>query len=537
MDTHSLWKDIISYVEKLAEYGEVIAGSKKDYEIAKTIRDDLRDQGLNARLIPLQVMEWIPGRGIIDIGGKEIDLTIQPYVQNAYVEAPLVYIDTNNVDKSCATIEDSIIITDLPPDVDDINTAQLHLSECGALGVIFIDRMECRRRIVCTGIWSPLKGVGKPPSIPVLQVPKSKGKEILRYWGSKTYLVVEGCKTGESTGYIVEAEIPSRYEDSECILITSHHDHWLSGIADNLVGVSMTMSISKLLITRSQTPKHCVKIVIFTAEESGAPNYSSWYWIYGSRKYAEENYSYIGAVINFDTIARGDRVTISATPDLAHLMSIKAANLGIEVNTEFDQPIFDSFSFTMHGISAATLNTFHEFLSSGIYHSSLDTIDILNRDTVIKAVALCISTVEQLALSNDIYGVLNPKKWSEYVLENLHKVNAPLELIDSLYRVHRYLEIAKESEDIKALMHSLISELIKPIMWNGYRHLGNREEILIAPWIIASMKNMWYEVVFEGLVEPPANIDPKKYAALKSQIVAKRINEFIERSLLKSSRK
>ena len=526
-----MWRDIVNYVKKLSKYGEVIAGSKKDYEVAKIIRDDLRDQGLSARLIPIPVMEWVPGKGSISIGGHEISLTVQPYVLNAYIEAPLTYVDINNVDKSCVAIEDSIVLTNIPPDVDDINTAQLHLSECGALGAIFIDRAECMRRIVCTGTWSPLKGPGKPPSIPILQVSRSKGREILRYGGSRGYLVVEGCKASESTGYIVEATIPYRSEDNECILITSHHDHWLTGVSDNLVGVSIAIFISKILSSKSQITKRCVKLVIFTAEESGAPNYSSWYWIYGSRVYAKKYGNNISAVINLDTIAEGNKITVSATPDLAYLMNIKAKDLGIDIDVEFDQPIFDSYSFTMQGISAATLNTFHNILMKDIYHSSLDTIAVLNRDTIIKTTALCMKTVEHLASNNDVHKALRAEKWLEYIVKNLQKSNAPLELIDSIYRAYRYLEIAKEPTNIKALIHFLVSELIKPVMWNGYRHLGNREEILVAPWIIANKRNTWYEVVFEGLIEPPANINSSKYAILKSQIISRKINEIIKRSL------
>ncbi len=503
-----LWTCIRNYLQNLTTFGEVITGSKADHEISKFIADEFKELGLEVRLIPVEVMEWVPGHAYIEIGGQEYELVPQPYTLESDVESKVVYVDINSVDKMCQRhIEDSIVLTNTPADVDDIHTAQMHLAECGALGVIFIDDLDCRRRIVCTGNWSPIEIQGLPPKIPVLQVPMSRGLEILRRATSRARIVTEKCFTRNSVGYIVEALLPGKYEDSRnCITITAHHDHWFTGASDNLVGIAIIFTLAKVL--RNYSPKYGIKFISFTAEESGAPNYCPWYWIYGSRTYVRKYSHNILLNINFDVIMRG-KVSVYSSPDVGSLLKDLATALDLDTKLELDQPIFDSYSFFMHGIPSTTLSTFTEVLESRIYHSDLDRMDNIDPHIVPKLVVLTKKFVEELERM-DLREILRPSLLIEYIINSLRASYVPLELINELYRMYRSTKLRSETVGIDKYLElyqktlRLISMMVKPIMWQGYRHLGSREEIAVMPWYRAAELDTWYEIVFESLVEPPA---------------------------------
>lgn len=194
----------------------------------------------------------------------------------------------------------------------------------------------------------------------------------------------------------VIADIPGS-EDGH-VIVSAHYDSvWRGpGAIDNATGVEGVRRIGEALVGR-ELPRS-VRLVAFAAEEIK---------LTGSRYYVDEaslrgELDAIAGVVNLDCIARGDKLTVLASPDALLGRGVEAArNLGLldryELETGPGTGGVDSHWFAERKVPAATILHF----PYDEYHLPAESPELVDPSLMDDAVALALALVES-QLTNPI---------------------------------------------------------------------------------------------------------------------------------------
>lgn len=467
-------------------YSETITGTQQENVVASELKQILRDIGVDdVKLYPVNVMTWIENECRLETSEGSIKCHALPYSLSADIEAPIVYAgyagDKIYVDES---VDGRIVLIPFPEDPDDAKYVMLKLFMHGAVAIIFFDEAPGRyRRIVVTGVQGFPYEKGLPPLIPVVNIKKEDLLFLRKKLVRKLRLYVKTRVLHDSTGYNVLATINGGREE---VLVTAHHDHWFTGFSDDLLGLDTILKIAQKLVKKRV--KRTVKIVSFTAEESGAPNYAGWYWSWGSRCYVKDRYRSLDevyAVINIDGVF-ASRLRISSNPCFYDVLSRISMKYGIPVdNIELDSPYFDSFMFTLNGVPALTIHTLPELRLN--YHTNLDD----GEEVSIETITLLNKFVEDLVYTigdNDVHGV---EGFYREVYKNLHDYeNAPLEA-RILLNKFKQLVSSVDKLDLKKTIRLLSKKLIRAYVVHGIE--GVFSSIFIPPLLYIHLAKTLYK--------------------------------------------
>ncbi len=481
-------KEVFNILEELLRIGEVIAGSRAEKRIVQVIDDHLREVHLDIQLEPISIMYWKPIEAEIIVGEKTITPTIQPYSPSMQVEGKLVYVGYGLRDEELNKIEpyNSIVLAKLHENPDYYETQYMNILEKNPLAIIFYDPWPNRKRIlVATGSLDYKFKPGKPLQTPILHIKHEEGLELVKASSNnsvKTNVRVKTSINHNAQGYNVSAIIPGKRE--EYVILSAHHDHWFTGAVDNLIGVSIILYLAKTL--SKKTHNTSIKIISFTAEESGAPGYTPWYWAYGSRKHVEnlerlELLDNVVAVINIDSIARKP-LSINATGiEFQALIKSIANRLGINYKLGFDHPYCDSYSFSMKGIPSVTFNTLDEI--ADIYHTDLDTVHEINKDLIRETINLIEKLIEYMTTRNTPYEPFGYLTYAYKLYDELKNKTPPS------VHIHAYRLLQATRTAIKKNMYKELHEtykklnkyLVKPVFRGTYEKDVGGFEVTLLP--------------------------------------------------------
>ncbi len=481
-------KEVFSILEELSRIGEVIAGSKAEKRIIQVIEDYLREAHLDIQLEPINIMYWKPIEAEIIVREKTITPTIQPYSPSMQVEGKLVYVGYALRDEELNKIEpyNSVVLVKLHENPDYYETQYMNILEKNPLAIIFYDPWPSRKRIlVATGSLDYKFKPGKPLQAPILHIKYEEGLELVKVSSNNSVKANVRVKTSIShnaQGYNVSAIIPGKRE--EYIILSAHHDHWFTGAVDNLIGVSIILYLAKTL--SKKTHNTSIKIISFTAEESGAPGYTPWYWAYGSRKHVEnlerlELLDNVVAVINIDSIARKP-LSINATGiEFQALIKSIANGLGINYKLGFDHSYCDSYSFSIKGIPSVTFNTLDEI--ADIYHTDLDTVHEINKDLVKETINLIEKLIEYMTTRNTPYESFGYLTYAYKLYDELKNKTPPS------VHIHAYRLLQATRTAIKKNMYKELHEiykklnryLVKPVFRGTYEKDVGGFEVTLLP--------------------------------------------------------
>ncbi len=475
---------IIETIKEMQSFGEIIAGSENESKIVDYIVNRFRDLGIDTNKVPLRVMSWQPIDSVIRIGEKEIRATLQPYSLSHTIEGKLVHVKDINNDVRKIEPYESIALIELSTILDDYELQYYKLIEAGALAIIFYDPYPGRRRrLVATGSLGYSFTPGPPLPVPILHVKRSEGIELSKSNGRNITVITRSKVDNNAIGYNIIATIPGRRDKR--VILSAHHDHWFMGVSDNLIGIAMMLMIAERLV--ADRLRNTLQIISFTAEESGAPGFTPWYWAYGSRVFVKEQEELKGidnivAVLNIDAVARGV-LSIDATGiEYQALLKNIADKLNIRYKAGLDHPYYDSFSFSMKGIPSATLNTLENI--SDIYHTDKDTIEILDYNTVRDTFILAMESLKTLLKSD------NPLKEYGYLTyaSEIYKTleSKPVEL---KVRGYRLLEATRKAlsenryDRLFKAYKKINRDLIKPLFRGKYDEDSGGFETVFMPYL------------------------------------------------------
>ncbi len=389
---------------------EIVAGSAAELSAVHALKELFEDLGGDdVYLEPLPVMTWIEDECFIEAPGLRIKCLALPYSLSIDAEARSIH--AHYYGSSIALRDDpanKIVIAPYPDELDDAKYVLLKLAKAGAAAVVFYDNYPGRvRRVVVCGSKSYSYMHGSPPPIPAAAISKESLLKLAKsISGGALRLYIKTRVVHSSTGYNV-VSVYNGSRESEVIL-SAHHDHWLKGYSDDLIGLeSLARTAVKL---KNADRRHMYILISFTAEESGAPGYASWYWSWGSRKYLEgrlikKDLDKVALAINIDAVFTTP-LRASTNPFLWGVVK-ELIDLGYVLTNgvTVDQPIFDSYSFTAIGVPALTLHTFNEL--KPVYHTNLDDgrewpSNIV--EEVVEAIGSLLKTVNSHDI-NELYGL------------------------------------------------------------------------------------------------------------------------------------
>lgn len=354
---------------------EIVAGSAAELDVVHALKELFEELGGDdVYLEPLPVMTWIEDECFIEAPELRIKCLALPYSLSIDVEARSLYV--HYYGNSIALREDpvnKIAIAPYPDELDDAKYVLLKLAKAGATAVVFYDNYPGRvRRIVVCGSKGYSYIHGSPPPIPAVAISKESLLKLAKSInGGALRLYIKTRVVHSSTGYNVVSVYNGSLESE--VILSAHHDHWLKGYSDDLIGLESLAKVALKL--KNIDRKHTYILISFTAEESGAPGYASWYWSWGSRKYLEgrlvkRDLDKIALAVNIDAVFTTP-LRASINPFIWNVIKklVDLSYISIDGAT-VDQPMFDSYSFTTVGVPALTLHTFNELKPN--YHTNLD---------------------------------------------------------------------------------------------------------------------------------------------------------------------
>lgn len=313
---------LIERVKELSKFGELITGDKKERTVVDKIKEFFEEKKLETRIYPLKVLNWKEDAVEIECEGKRVDGISMPYSPSIDTETESYkIIRLNNIleiNKYIKIYNDRILIFTL-----DNHMRKFVLKNGKLLSHLPQD----------------------PPRFPAFYV---REKDIVNIKDKCRFYL--NTKFQESTGYVVEAINPGHFENK--IYVTAHHDHWLSGEHDDLVGVSLLPELS--------SEKYELHLVSFTAEESGC-FYSSFSWGCGSFNFLKgiklEN---VSLAISLDNVTPNSK--FFTTPGISGYF---------QGNLESPSAYSDSYNFLKLGIPSVTLSD----INYPYYHSDADFVN------------------------------------------------------------------------------------------------------------------------------------------------------------------
>lgn len=472
---------------------EVIAGSTAELSVVHVLKGVFEDLGGDdVYLEPIPVMTWVEDECFIEAPGLKIKCLALPYSLSIDVEARSLH--AHYYGNSIALIDDpvnKIVIAPYPDEPDDAKYVLLKLAKAGATAVVFYDNYPGRvRRIVICGSKGYSYMHGSPPPIPAAAISKESLLKLAKSInGGMLRLYIKTVVTHNSMGYNVVSVYNGSLESE--VILSAHHDHWFKGYSDDLIGLeSLARTALKL---KNIDRRHTYILISFTAEESGAPGYASWYWSWGSRKYLEgrlvkKDLDKIVLAVNVDAVFTTP-MRASINPFLWSLVK-ELVDLGyVSISgVTVDQPIFDSYSFTAIGVPALTLHTFNELKPN--YHTNLDD----GREWPSNLVEKVVEAIDSLLKIVNSYNINELYRLDVSTFINDLSSDAPVETLILLMK----LKELKHFEG-KVVVNAFVREFTKNFIKASSDHrLGGRTLSSIAPEVY--LLSELIKEVREGLV-------------------------------------
>ncbi len=430
----SVVKKILKIARMCSQHTDLLAGSQREKIFIQRLLEELDQPLLTFHLQPVHVVTWQEKYSVIETrDGSAYPCLAQPYTLGGSAEGRLV----DNISKVC---EGDILIVEYPKDLDDAKFVLIDAVSRGAAGIIFVDHQDCFRRIVVSSRRDYTWSTSTLITIPVVSVSRKIGGELRRHVGERIRINAE-VDYQYRIGYNVEVTV---HEGERYLYITAHHDHWLNCILDNALGVGLAAVLAHELAS-SALGDVGIKVVFFTAEEFGIPNYASLYWAWGSRCYvnflkSRRLLDSVYFVLNLDVIGR--RLDLYAAEDV--LMNFTKL---VEPNRmKLTIPYYDAMNFELEGIPTVTLSCIEQIWD--IYHSTNEVENNISYESIEEAYRLSLEIIDHVCEHGFDYTIYLDK-----VCRQLNELGIPFR-----HRTHGGRGLAETYREVKSILGRFLVE-------------------------------------------------------------------------------
>ena len=418
------------------------------------------------------------------LGGAGVEpraswLVVPPYVVAADVEGRASLVPGDAADpRSWRGVGDGVVaVAREPANPDDLKAAALLAWEAGARALI----VACRRPrvIVVTGVWGYSFWSGAPAPVPVACIDEGSLPRILRAGRARLW-VSAGLREVDAESLEVTLS-----EGDSYIAYSAHMDRWPGGFSDDTLGVAQAIAAAVEAAGRAGG-RLGVRLLLFTAEEHGAPGPAGWYWAWGSRHYFRELEAAglsdaVEALVNYD-VASGP-LRLSGSPQL--LASLPRGGWSERC---CECPECDSFQAAYWaGVPTVSIHSLWAGRVRRFYHTPDDTPSVVDWEEAWRAVRLGAS----LAGSEPHWGA-----FERFILERLGR--GPLQA-----RRLAHLIVATASRAGWPRVYRVLSRLaLKAVHWGSYRWGEGDLEAAWFPEVEALRRGGYDEVVVAGEERP-----------------------------------
>jgi Iap family predicted aminopeptidase len=188
-----------------------------------------------------------------------------------------------------------------------------------------------------------------------------------------------------ATGYNTIGVIPGSEIPEKVIVLGAHHDAWWRGAVDDTSGVAMVLGIAKAVQESGFRPRYTWVFATHTGEEYGIADayydwlYGAWYRI--TQEHPEWQTDAV-AFLNWEGHAPPYELRVNVTEELWSFVDRQLRRS--EALLENGYRLVDIYSwneawtFGAAGVPALTFGSFPETFSRNLYHTQLDTADVID---------------------------------------------------------------------------------------------------------------------------------------------------------------
>ncbi len=336
------------------------------------------------------------------------------------IEAPLLYVPAggggNPLDRSAGVLADPgriagrIIVTEgfaLPNAVAEYETA-------GAAGVVAVNPGERIHWGTVSTIWGTpsLDDLARLPKIVSAAVNNADGQKLIEIAkaGGSARIATE-LEVGWYPSKIPVVEIPGAKRPDQFVLLHGHYDSWDVGVGDNGTGNACMLEIARILWAHRDKLDRSVRMAWWAGHSTGRYGGSAWFADTFAQDLAEN------CVVQMNCDSPGCRwatsySSISLTSETeAAVKAVVMTSTGQETKGKRPQRNSD-YAFNNIGISSAlmasSMMTPEALEEHGYYfvggcggniawHTEDDTLEIADKDVLLKDIALYMTAVLQFA--------------------------------------------------------------------------------------------------------------------------------------------
>ncbi|MEM1540142.1 MAG: M28 family peptidase [Candidatus Bathyarchaeia archaeon] len=384
--------------------GEVVPGSRQDYEVSLYLKKEMEQLGLqNVTIESFPVVNWNYTSASLEIVSPSEKRSIKtrsmaccPSTPNGDpIEAELVYVGLGrkqDYEKVVGGVNGKIVLIDRYDEPMWMTTPAVYEAAYhGAVAALIHNPFRDPEALNIDCAHNPI------PTLSITGVDAAYLKDLLQKEKVKVKVAVDNDINEDAKAYIVYGYIwGSKYQD-EYVIIEAHYDHWWCGAVDNNGGVASTLAIAKALLEARITPKRTWVFMLASGHESGTGGSKESYWDWALGAYYFMNVlhpEWAGKVVaSLVTDGAGGvlwgvewAMMIETTPELGGFLKKVAYDVRVsDLMTPYVfTPIssFDGWGFYMAGVPA--VNVYYGPLlgafESPYYHTDLATMDQISRD-------------------------------------------------------------------------------------------------------------------------------------------------------------
>jgi hypothetical protein len=271
-----------SHVEALAGFGEKLAGSDAEIKACDYIIAQLKDAGVNARVLkfeayvshpgPVSVATYFPERKTIDAVGISFGAGTPLCGVSGEI---LVAGDGAERCYAGLDVRGKIVLVDAKPRPGNVSVAARH----GAAALIGMSDSHAAHKLIASPVWGTpgLKDKDKIPRIPVASISRPDGDHLLKLAkaGAVMATVTAEAWQGWKVLHIPVAEIEGK--EPEFILVGGHYCSWWDGATDNATGNSCLIELARILSKCHNSFRYGVRIAWWPGHSHGRYAGSAWY--------------------------------------------------------------------------------------------------------------------------------------------------------------------------------------------------------------------------------------------------------------------
>lgn len=309
-------------VEELSRrFGEVLAGSAKEEEMALYLQGLFSEAGIGCEVYRLPALVSWPGESVLEVlspaaGASRLVPSVtfshsESTTPTTGIEAEVAYVGAGGyADYAGQTVQGKVVLAELsysPPRPEKARIAK----EKGAVGLILINWGRDTDRALPKGtvksVWgNPTRqtwpGIATLPAVGVTRPDGLRLKAMAQEGALRVRLMAQAQRAWREVRLPLAWVGEERAAGREFVLMAGHYDAWGGGVTDNHCGVAGMVTVARALHAHRQQLRRDVAFAFWPAHESGIMDGSTWF----ADRFWDELRARCVAYINVDSIGMRD---------------------------------------------------------------------------------------------------------------------------------------------------------------------------------------------------------------------------------------